>query len=352
MSNDDTTNSDEPPQKIAVACQGGGSHTAFTAGVLKRLLTSVEPERFVGFSGASGGAACALLAWYGLHTSGPERATELLDGFWDDVAARTPWERAANQSAVNAWRMQDSGLWTFRSSPYDWGVGETAREFLQEALVAQVDFDRFGAFDERPTLHVSAVDVNAGRFRTYRNDEIRVEHVLASMAVPSLFPAVELPTPDGTDRHYHWDGLFSQNPPIRNFLEEPGRREEKPDGIWIVQVDPQRQVGEPRTLSEIADRRDELSANLSLNQEVFFIRRVNEWVEEGDLSGEYKRVGIRRIQLVPGDETEDEIERAERIDLSPASKLDRSPTHLRRLEALGDRRAGEFLETVRPVAPT
>ena len=351
MSTNASSNSNEGPGKIAIACQGGGSHTAFTAGVLKRLLSEVEPARFSGFSGASGGAACALLTWYGLHTEGPERARELLDGFWDGLAARTAWERTANDAAVNAWRMQDSGLWTFRSSPYDWGAGETAQEYLRDALEAQVDFSRFGSFDDRPTLHISAVDVNAGRFQTFEGDEIGVEHVLASMAVPSLFPAVELPTSDGGPRQYHWDGLFSQNPPIRDLLSKKGSKEAKPDAIWIVQVDPQRQVGEPQTLSGIADRRDELSANLSLNQEVFFIRQVNEWLEDGSLSGEYKPVRVRRIQLVPGDETEDEIERAERIDLSPSSKLDRSSTHLQRLETLGDRRAREFLERIRPAAP-
>ncbi|MGZ7109030.1 MAG: hypothetical protein ACXVHW_08690, partial [Methanobacterium sp.] len=30
--------------KIAIACQGGGSHTAFTAGVLKRLLREEEKK--------------------------------------------------------------------------------------------------------------------------------------------------------------------------------------------------------------------------------------------------------------------------------------------------------------------
>ncbi len=28
----------ETTRRVAVACQGGGSHTAFTAGALKRLL--------------------------------------------------------------------------------------------------------------------------------------------------------------------------------------------------------------------------------------------------------------------------------------------------------------------------
>jgi NTE family protein len=49
-------------RKVAVACQGGGSHTAFTAGVLKKLLMSNQKQyEFVAFSGTSGGAICALL---------------------------------------------------------------------------------------------------------------------------------------------------------------------------------------------------------------------------------------------------------------------------------------------------
>ncbi len=51
-------------RRVAIACQGGGSHTAFTAGVLQRLLDGPEIDEYdvVGFSGTSGGAVCALLA--------------------------------------------------------------------------------------------------------------------------------------------------------------------------------------------------------------------------------------------------------------------------------------------------
>jgi NTE family protein len=77
------------PKRIAIACQGGGSHTAFTAGVLKRLLRPGEAVRdqLVGLSGTSGGAICALLAWVGLADEDPNRPAELLDGFWHDNAA-------------------------------------------------------------------------------------------------------------------------------------------------------------------------------------------------------------------------------------------------------------------------
>ena len=91
---DDTTQ--RPPRertRVAIACQGGGSHTAFTAGVLKRLLRERLLERYeiVGLSGTSGGAVCAWLAWSALARGAPERAGRLLDDFWRDNAARSPY---------------------------------------------------------------------------------------------------------------------------------------------------------------------------------------------------------------------------------------------------------------------
>lgn len=46
--------------KIAIACQGGGSGTAFTAGVLKALFENKIHDKFeiVSLSGTSGGAIC------------------------------------------------------------------------------------------------------------------------------------------------------------------------------------------------------------------------------------------------------------------------------------------------------
>jgi NTE family protein len=55
-------------EKIAIACQGGGSQTAFTAGVLSAFFEKElhRKKQVVSLSGTSGGAVCASLAWYGL----------------------------------------------------------------------------------------------------------------------------------------------------------------------------------------------------------------------------------------------------------------------------------------------
>ena len=58
---------------LAIACQGGGAHTAFTAGALAYLFLSFEHFRrigeegrwfdLLGLSGTSGGAITAAMAW-------------------------------------------------------------------------------------------------------------------------------------------------------------------------------------------------------------------------------------------------------------------------------------------------
>ena len=101
-------------KRVAIACQGGGSHTAFTAGVLKKLLRTEELKRYevVGLSGTSGGAVCALLAWHHLLRGDGAGAAEALDAFWRDNSATAPHERI-----LNSWILWASNLQISRHSP-------------------------------------------------------------------------------------------------------------------------------------------------------------------------------------------------------------------------------------------
>ena len=98
--------SDGSPTKVAIACQGGGSHTAFTAGVLKGLLHGWDDEyELVGISGTSGGAFNALVTWYGLVTADAAEAIDLLDALWDDLKADGLADRVANGWVVGLSRI-------------------------------------------------------------------------------------------------------------------------------------------------------------------------------------------------------------------------------------------------------
>lgn len=76
-------------KRVAIGCQGGGAHTAFVAGALKRLLRENQYE-IIALSGTSGGAICAFLAWYGLLNNDRFGVAELLESYWRDNSARDP----------------------------------------------------------------------------------------------------------------------------------------------------------------------------------------------------------------------------------------------------------------------
>ncbi len=316
------------PTRVAVACQGGGSHTAFTAGVLKRLFGSPEMGRYevVGLSGTSGGAVCALLTWSAVVDGAPERVGPLLERFWTENAAATPVQRLVNAWVLGANILQNVGA-APAVSPYD--APTAALDQFRDLLTRQLDFARIepDLRARHPMLLIGAVDVLSGEFRAFnsRRDRITADTVLASAAIPNLFPAVR-----GSDGGTYWDGLFSQNPPVRELIDT------EPDEIWIIQINPKEADREPRTVVEIADRRNELAGNLSLYQELHFIEEIDRLLDEGLLApgGRYRHVVVRVIEL----------SRTRRSRLwGPASKLNRDPGFLRELIDQGEEQADEFL---------
>jgi NTE family protein len=105
--------------KIAIACQGGRSQTAFTAGALKALCEARVNEEFeiVSISGTSGGAICAALVWFALEKNEAPVWGRLME-FWQDNTAQSWLEQAFNQFVVSSIRLVNRGLLpTFQLSP-------------------------------------------------------------------------------------------------------------------------------------------------------------------------------------------------------------------------------------------
>src|ERR1039458_9996365 len=86
---------------VTLALQGGGSHGAFTWGVLDRLL---EDERIgiEGISGASAGAMNAVVLAHGFTCGGREGARQALRDFWQSVAAKAPFNAMAEKPSLPA----------------------------------------------------------------------------------------------------------------------------------------------------------------------------------------------------------------------------------------------------------
>jgi NTE family protein len=205
-------------------------------------------------------------------------------------------------------------------SPY--AYPSWSQEQLRRMLERRVDFAAVRSLAHAagaPGLIVGAVDVLSGSFEVFRGPRISVESVLASAAVPDLFPAVAV------DGRYYWDGLFSQNPPIRELTDY------QPDELWVIQVNAAGREHLPRTVDDIHDRRNELAGNLSLEQELRFIDKINELLGRGLLvNSPYRPIVVHRIILEK--------------DLDYASKFDRSESMIQGLMAQGRAQARQFLE--------
>ncbi len=314
-------------RRVAIACQGGGSHTAFTAGVLKKLLQEKAEEKHnyevVALSGTSGGSICALLAWYGLLMNDTKKAIELLDSFWRDNSANSPWDKLMNDWLLQTNRFFGNIGGTPTISPYSTYTSSWAQNQLKGMLEKHVDFQRANELVQpsSPMLLLGAVDVLSGEFKAFNNrrDKINVDMILASAALPTLFKAVH------TNGGVYWDGLFSQNPPVRELPDA------KPNEIWVIQIDPQKRPTEPKSMPAIMDRRNELAGNLSLYQETYFINKVNEWVKEGSLSGtKHEVIELKWIEMLH--------------DLDAESKLNRDPSFIQWMMDHGEDKAEEFLQ--------
>jgi NTE family protein len=345
-------------KRIAIACQGGGSQCAFIAGALKALFAQDVHRRFeiVGLSGTSGGAITAALAWVGLlkQAQGDKSAIEdRIIAFWHGLSAQTPQEMIFDKMSVQLLRLVKTGLVpSVESSPSSlqfrfWSqaasllLSRPAFTDLRALLLEHFDFDELPSLVEpdSPVLLVGAADVLDGNFKVFSSEhgEIRVESLLASAAIPNLFPAVWV------DGHAYWDGIFSSNPPVVGFLQRPliGKHA-RPDEIWILQVNPSRFQAVPENASEIYDRRNHLAGNLSLRHELQLVEMVNLLLEQGALTDEFRaRFGLDtsepiKVRFIRMSE---ELLR----DLDYPSKLSRQPQHIARLIADGEAQASAFL---------
>jgi NTE family protein len=353
-------------RKIAIACQGGGSQTAFTAGALMALLEDgfLGSHELVTITGTSGGAICALLAWYAIR-KGDDRPGDRLAAFWHDNSAQTANERLLNRGLVELHRMGSRGhVPTLSVSPASAGYAAmlaavahmTRPSFtdLRAMLATHVDFGelgRWGALADRPILLLGAANVLTGRLATFcsRVEAIRIEHVLASCAVPSIFAAVEI------DEHAFWDGLFSDNPPVSEAVAaQHVGADNVPHEVWVIKINPTGARAAPVEAEAIADRRNQMIGNMSLFHQLDVLAWMNELMLRDAFRPEFLdrfelREPIRIPKCYPDDP--DRPFHIPFIEMSPElqgrldyeSKLDRDSEHIAMLMADGAKQARAFL---------
>src|SRR5262249_39739735 len=153
-------------------------------------------------------------------------------------------------------------------------------------------------------------------------NEINVDSLLASAAIPTLFPAAWVAG------HAYWDGIFASNPPVVGFL----RRTQMdgaplPHEIWIIQINRARHAAVPEAPSDISDRRNHLAGNLSLQHELEVIDMINLLLQDGALTeGFSARFGIDTTDPIKVRFIRMSAELQDGLDYP--SKLSRQPAHI------------------------
>jgi NTE family protein len=266
------------PVLVDLALQGGGSHGAFTWGVLDRLLQ--EPWlRIEAISGTSAGAMNAAVLAGGWIAGGAEGARAALHAYWQRVsraAAFSPLQRSPLDRLLGRWALDTSpayvamDLMTRVLSPYD--LNPLGINPLRSILDESIDFERIARSPIK--LFVTATNVHTGRGRIFRNAEITADVLLASACLPTMFQAVEI------DGEPYWDGGYAGNPTITPLI-----RESDATDTILVQINPCERADTPRSASEILNRLNEISFNSPLMKELRMIAILREVADPGTGEG-------------------------------------------------------------------
>lgn len=313
-------------QKVVnLALQGGGSHGAFTWGVLDRLL---EEKRLSieGISASSAGAVNAAVLAHGLTVGGREAARQALRSFWKRLSAAasntmlrpSPLDRMrGNFGLEHSPGYMFVNVLSYFTSPY-W-YNPLNHNPLKEALEAIVDFERL-RHESAVKLFLCATNVRTGKVKVFRVGDIDSNRVLASTCLPLLMHAVEI------DGEVYWDGGFSGNPAVFPLVYEC----DAPD-VVMVHLTPAERPEVPLASHAIMNRMQEIGFNAALIREMRAVAFVTKLIDEGRLT-DAKRMLMHVI------EAEDIIR-----ELPGSSRLNNDWGFLRHLHEIGRARADKWL---------
>jgi NTE family protein len=311
---------------IDLALQGGGSHGAFTWGVLDRLLEE-NWLRIAAISGTSAGAMNAAVLVNGWTEDGAEGARRALANYWQRVsraATFSPLQRSPLDRLMGRWTLDTSPAYVAMDlmsrllSPYD--LNPTGFNPLRNILEESIDFERLAGSPIK--LFVTATNVRTGRGRIFRNPEITADVLLASACLPTMFRAVEI------DGEAYWDGGYAGNPTITPLVRESDAHD-----TIVVQINPRERPDMPRSAADIVNRLNEISFNSPLMKELRMIALLRQVADPG--TGEGARWAQMRMHRIMTDAL---------VKLGASSKLNAEWEFVAMLRKEGRHAASEFLK--------
>jgi len=318
-----------PAASIDLALQGGGSHGAFTWGVLDRLLEDTTLA-IHGVSGTSAGALNAAVLATGWARGGRAGAQAALRAFWLDVASQhSPLGGCfGSRGGIGAFNLDMNPFYAWTQqftrwfSPYQFNpLGDNPLRAVLQRHVEPAVLTQ-GAVK----LFITATSVRTGQPRVFDERDLSIDALLASACLPQLFRAVQI------DGEPYWDGGYSGNPALWPLIYNTDALD-----LLLVKINPLVRVGTPDTPDEIADRVNEITFNAGLVSEMRAIAFVDKLIAEGRVQpGEYKHLRLHMVADEGG-----------LAPLNASSKLNTERAFLEALHALGRAAADRWLQAHR-----
>lgn len=317
---------------IDIALQGGGSHGAFTWGVLDALLEDgrLQPD---GISGTSAGAMNAAVLASGFAEGGTQGARDNLAKFWaaiggindcwapapgslpppGAVAAKLPPAWTFNRDQWPGYALWEGWLrlWSpYQLNPFNLDpLRDIVRRHVDEAALRRGPVQVF----------ITATSVRTGQPQVFSGKTLSIDALMASACLPQSAQAVTI------DGEPYWDGGFSGNPALWPLIYDTPTHD-----LLLVQINPLRRESTPLTAADISDRINEITFNASLVSEMRAIAFVQKLVRSRKVDPtRYKDLRLHRV--------------ADEEGLAPynaSSKLNTDPRLLQALFTLG-RAAGQ-----------
>jgi NTE family protein len=309
---------------ICLALQGGGSHGAYTSGVLERLLD----EKQLGIeaiSGASAGAVNAAVLAYGYMNGGRAGASTALQQFWQSVAsanvATFPVSQSMLDPAMTAYVSLSRHLSPTQLNPLNINP-------LRQMLARHIDFEALHAASPM-RLFISATRVHDGALRIFTERDLTLDALLASACIPSLHHAVEI---DGAS---YWDGALTANPPLSVLAYDCAA----PDIVLVSLTPHAAAASPPATADAIVDHVVKIAFSASLSTEFHSIALAKARADSSPFAFGVLDRRLRRLQLHT-------IEAAAQIgELAIETRFKTDAAFIRTLRRLGHDEADAWLRT-------
>ena len=267
------------PGQIVLVLQGGGALGSYQAGVYQALHEAgIEPDWIIGTS--IGAINASVIAG-----NEPENRLPRLKQFWKKMEQNPIWNFRDAFPGFNEklsyWSTVTNGIpGFFRPNPlahagdfYPLGpehAGYYSTAPLEQTLGELVDFDLVNRCKPRLTVGAAHVRTSMMRYFDSREMPVRLDHVMASGALPPAFPAIRI------DRELYWDGGILSNTPTEAVFDDNPRRNSL---IFAVHLwNPS--GAEPHTMAEVLNRHKDvqyssrIASHIARQQQVHRLRHV------------------------------------------------------------------------------